>query len=168
MSDRRVPPGGGIVIGLALGLLMWACITVLAKAQDTTSTKREFLVVVDTAGIAPVAPYVYTTWVYALSSPTSLPSSGILVEWDCSRVKVRRVAQVKYQWNADSTGVEGPIEQVDRPWQEVSDQRMYNLVCAIGPIHEKLWSDEDAPPSFDDPRLNEPKDKPWDGKSSDA
>jgi hypothetical protein len=163
MSDRRVPPGGGIVIGLVLGILMWVGIVALARAQEPTSrdTTRQWLVVVDTAGIAPIAPNVYATWVYALSSPTSFPSSGILVAWNCEAKLVRRFAQVKYEWNADSTGVQGPIVEVNRPWQAVSDMRMYNLVCSIGPTH--VYDDKD-----DRPRVVPVPDKAWDGKSFDA
>jgi hypothetical protein len=164
MSDRRVPPGGGIVIGVVLGLLMWASLAVLASAQDSTRTK--FLVAVDTAGIVavPGTDSVYTTWVFALATPTSFPSSGILVEFDCARNKVRRMVQVKYELNSDGKGVRGDLVEVNGPWVPVTNPRLFNLVCTIGPIHtrEEAWKSDSTPPS------SPVRPKQWDGKSYDA
>jgi len=96
LYERRVPPGGGILIGIVLGLMLWASFAALARAQDP-ATKQSFLVYVDTAGIAPVGPPgIYITWVFAKESPNALPSSGVLVAWDClTRPRmVKRLAQV--------------------------------------------------------------------------
>jgi hypothetical protein len=157
MSDRRVPPGGGILIGLVLGIMLWLSLAAIATAQ--APTEQKFLVAVDTAGIAATGPNTYATWVYALSTPTSFPSSGILVEWDCTKKQVRRIAQVKYRLNADSSGVEGPVQMVNGPWMPISNSRMFALVCSVGPQHEAgdAWKREAAP-----------QEKAWDGKSFDA
>jgi hypothetical protein len=169
MSDRRVPPGGGIVIGLALGLLMWACITVLAKAQEpmTRDTSRQWFISLDTLGISPVpgteGQGIYTTWVFAQETPTSFPSSAILVAWDCPNKLVRRFEQIKYEM--DSTGViRGATRDVNMPWVAVVDPRMFSLVCTVGPQHEAAMreGEDDSLPPPPSP------DKPWDGKSSDA
>ena len=136
--ERRVPPGGGIVIGIVLGIMLWLSLISIARAQEPA--QRQFLVFVDTAGVAPVAnePGMYITWVFAKSTPTSYPSSGILVMWDClhSPRIVKRIAQVVYHMTPDSTGVTGNIEEVNRPWQEVTDERMADLVCRIGSDHD--------------------------------
>lgn len=133
-TDRRVPPGGGIVIAIIVALLFWSAFFTLAAAQEP-APKQTWYVFVDTAGVVPVpgAPDVYVTWVFAKATPTSYPSSGILVAWDCKAPRmVKRLAQVVYQMNRDSTGVVGTPVEVDRPWQLVTDERMANLVCEIG------------------------------------
>lgn len=138
LPARRVPPGGGIVIGLILGIMLWLSLIGIARAQEPVTEKQQFLVYVDTAGIVPVpnAPNVYITWVFAKATPLAYPSSGILVAWDCSAPRmVKRLAQVIYSMNADSTGVVGSPEEVDRPWQTVTDEFMADLVCGIGPTH---------------------------------
>lgn len=117
-----------------------------APAFDPT----RFLIALDTANIAPdsrLGPSVYLTWVYALTAPTSPPSSAVLVAWDCATHQVKRIAQVKYQWRPDSLGVDGPVQMVDHPWQAVSDERMYALVCKIGPTHA---DESQAHPTYPD------------------
>jgi hypothetical protein len=101
-----------------------------ASAQETS--ERQWYIAVDTAGISRVAPDTYVTWVFAKATPTSFPSSGIIVAWDCKARKVKRLAQVKYHLSPDSTTVTGDIEEVNQPWVPVSDERMYQLVCSIG------------------------------------
>jgi hypothetical protein len=135
-TERRVPPGGGLVIGLVLGVLLWLALVGIATAQEP-APKQTWYVFVDTAGVAAVAPGIYMTWVFAKATPRAYPSSGILVAWDCDSKPrmVKRLAQVVYKMNNDSTGVFGTPTEVDRPWQPVTDERMANLVCEIGPTH---------------------------------
>jgi hypothetical protein len=163
-TERRVPPGGGIVIGIVLGLLMWAGIVALASAQ---TTPQKFLVAVDTAGISavPGQPNVYTTWVFALSTPKSFPSSGILVEWKCGSELVRRVAQIKYEQIEGGKGYRGDLVEVNGPWVAITNRRMYDLVCRIGPEHDAsdAWKNGD-----DRPGIVPARPKQWDGKSYDA
>jgi hypothetical protein len=134
MSDRRVPPGGGIVIGLVLGLLMWAGLAALAAAQENDPNPTRFEIAVDTAGIMPVGPNMYVTWIFARESPKHHPVSGIIVAFDCTNKRVKRLAQVKYEMQKDGT-IGGAIQEVERPWQAVTDSRVYDLVCSIGPTH---------------------------------
>lgn len=133
-----MPPGGGILIGIILGIMLWLSLIGIAKAQ--TPAPQTFYVFVDTAGVSPVQgnPGIYITWVFAKATPKAYPSSGILVMWDCGAETrmVKRIAQVVYHMNADSTGVTGNIEEVNRPWQEVTDTRMADLVCRLGPEHD--------------------------------
>lgn len=132
---RRVPPGGGIVIGIILGIMLWLSLIGIAKAQAPAAAQK-FYVFVDTTGIAPLGPpNIYITWVFAKATPTAYPSSGILVAWDCDKGLVKRLAQVVYHMTTDSTGVTGNIEEVYREWQEVTDERAADLVCRIGPTH---------------------------------
>jgi hypothetical protein len=135
MSDRRVPPGGGIVIGLVLGLLMWAGIAALAAAQENDPNPSRFEIAVDTAGIMPVAPDVYATWIFARESPKHHPVSGILVAFDCQKQKVARMAQVKYELQPDGS-IGGAIQEMPMlQWVPVTNPRMFALVCSIGPTH---------------------------------
>ncbi|MCC2626590.1 MAG: hypothetical protein K0S14_240 [Thermomicrobiales bacterium] len=113
------------ILAFLLGLLAGPLV-----AQD-----QKFHVAVDTAGVSPVGDNIYTTWVYALATPTSFPSSGILVAFDCANRKVKRLAHVVYQWNADSSGVEGPIVEDNGAWMDVSIPALYDLVCRVGPTH---------------------------------
>lgn len=130
----------GFITAIIIGLLFWLlCIGIVrtANAQAPAPQKQQFLVFADTAGIGaiPGVPDVYSTWVYALSSPTSWPSSAVLVAWDCKAGKVKRLAHVVYRMKADSTGVEGPIVEDNGPWVEPVDPRLFKLVCTIGPTH---------------------------------
>lgn len=133
LPARRVPPGGGIVIGLILGIMLWLSLIGIARAQEP-APKQTWYVFVDTAGVARVGPPgIYITWVFAKATPRAYPSSGILVAWDCNEPRmVKRLAQVVYKMNKDSTGVVGMPQEVDRPWQPITDERMANLVCEIG------------------------------------
>ena len=120
-----------------------ALILLTIRPVHAQQQQQQFYVFADTAGIAPITghPGMYATWVFAKASPEALPSSGILVAWDClhSPRMVKRLAQVVYQMTTDSTGVIGSIEEVDREWQEVSDQRLSDLVCRIGAQHEGTY-----------------------------
>jgi hypothetical protein len=103
---------------------------------QTPAADPHFEIAVDTAGVAEVAPNVYATWVFARESPKHYPVSGILVAFDCSQRKVARMAQVKYRLKADSTGVEGDVEEMPMlQWVDVSIPRLFDAVCAIGPKH---------------------------------
>jgi hypothetical protein len=137
--ERRVPPGGGIVIAAILSIILWLAFIGVARAQEPAKQQPTFLVYVDTAGVAPVgAPGIYITWVFAKASPNAYPSSGVLVAWDCLNKPrlVKRLASVVYHMTADSAGVTGNIQEVERPWQAVTDEHMADLVCEIGPTHK--------------------------------
>jgi hypothetical protein len=147
--DRRVPPGGGILIGLVIGIMLWLSLIGIANAQTfKTQEPQQFYIFADSAGISPMPGMVntYVTWVYARATPTSYPSSGVLVAWDCTAKKVKRLAQVKYQMRADSTGVFGDIVEVDRDWQDVSDERLAMMVCRVGPEHDGTATHPDLAP----------------------
>jgi hypothetical protein len=117
------------IFALLLGLLAGPL------AAQAPATKQRFEIAVDTAGISEVAPNVYTTWVFARATPTSWPSSGILVAFDCQNRKVKRLAHVVYSLKPDSSGVEGPIYEDEGEWMDVSIPRLYDVVCSIGPTH---------------------------------
>jgi hypothetical protein len=148
LPARRVPPGGGLVIGIVLGIMLWLSLIGIARAQ-TPAEKQTFLVYVDTAGVSSVGVGLYVTWVFAKASPNAYPSAGVLVAWDCLRRPrmVKRLAQVVYRMTPDSAGVTGNIEEVDRPWQAVTDERMANLVCEIGPTHAPAVTVPEKPKS---------------------
>lgn len=117
---------------------------VLLATPMRAQAPQQLYVFADTAGIAPIAgnPGMYVTWVFAKASPTSLPSSGVLVAWDCFHKPqlVKRLAQVVYHLTADSAGVTGSIEEVDRDWQPVSDDRLAEMVCRIGAQHDGSYN----------------------------
>jgi hypothetical protein len=142
----------GALVALVVALLTLT--SVAANAQDSTHTPQQsqFIVFADTAGIAPMpgVDSTYVTWVFALSTPTSYPSSGILVAWDCEQHKVKRLSHVVYQMKADSTGVEGPVVEDNGPWVEPVDPRLYALVCSIGPTHVLHEEDDATPPAHND------------------
>jgi hypothetical protein len=107
-------------------LLVASCFRTLAAQEPT-----RFEIAVDTAGISPVAPNVYVTWIFAQESPKHHPVSGIIVAFDCTNRKVKRLAQVKYELQKDGS-IGGAIQEVDRPWQDVTWPRMFELVCTVG------------------------------------
>ena len=138
---RRVIPW----LPLTLALLAWATIghaqapnapTFYAFAD--TAGISQFVTLEDSAGVkVPTAhPGVYITWIQARTSPTSLPSSAVLVAWDCEKHLVKRLAQIKYQLRPDSIGVQGSPEEVDRDWQAPTNPRLFDDVCRIGPTHQ--------------------------------
>lgn len=162
----------GFITAIIIGLLFWLlCIGLVrtANAQETRDTSRTWYITADTAGIdtyvtvedSAGVPIVvrhadqYITHVSAAASPTAFPSSVIVVVWDCANRKVKRLSQTKYVLNADSTIV-GQSEAVDRPWQDVVDERLYNLVCSIGPVHAVLW--EETPEAK---LYTPPQPQPW-------
>jgi hypothetical protein len=104
----------------------------LAQAQLAPATPPTFLTFVDTTNIAVVAPETYVTWIFALHTPTSYPSSGIMVAFDCRARKVRRLYHIVYELRGDSLGVTGPIVEDALPWVPVSVPATYNLVCEVG------------------------------------
>jgi hypothetical protein len=121
-----------------------------AVGQQVASPVPQLQIFVDTAGVSTFAameedsaghkvvtehPGVYMTWVFAKATATSLPSSGVLVAFDCRGRKVKRLAHVVYRLSADRQNVEGAIEVDDREWQEPTIPRMMDMVCRIGPTH---------------------------------
>jgi hypothetical protein len=144
-----------MIVALLFSLFVWGSLfgALRGEAQQTRDTSRAWLVYADTAGISavPGKPGVYTTWVFAKESPTSFPSSGLIVEWDCANGKVRRVAQIKYELAADSTVITGQLQEVNGPWVEPVDPRLYALVCTLGPQHEaeEAWKREEPRRQFD-------------------
>jgi hypothetical protein len=108
-------------------------------AQSLTAqapaSKQKFHIAIDTAGVMETGENIYTTWVFALATPTSWPSSGILVAFDCKNRLVKRLAHVVYSMKADGDGVEGPIVEDQGEWQQIAIPEMFELVCRIGPTH---------------------------------
>lgn len=150
-TARRVPPGGGFIIGIIISIVLWLAFIGVARAQEPAP--QQFLVYVDTAGVAPIEgnPGMYITWVFAKATPTAYPSSAVLVVWDCAHNPrlVKRIAQVVYQMRPDSLGVVGVPEEVERPWQPVTDERMADLICRLGGEHDGTakhpWLGPDKP-----------------------
>jgi hypothetical protein len=126
-----------LVVLVATILTAMLLVVTMGNAQEPAQQQPQFLVYADTAGISPVEgqPNVYVTWVFAKATPTSYPSSGVLVAWDCKVGMVKRLAQVVYQMHPDSLGVFGVPEEVDMPWVPITDPRLAQLVCRIGPEH---------------------------------
>lgn len=116
----------------------------MAQAPGTTDHPT-FLTFVDTAGVAPIGPDIYVTWIFAMTSPTSFPSSGILVAFDCQARKVARLKHVVYRWNADSTGVEGPIVDDPGTWVDVKVPETFDLVCRLGREHAAAQANDEKP-----------------------
>ena len=129
-------------------------------APRAVAQGQKFLIRVDTAGVMPYPGqnHAYVTWVYALSSPTSFPSSAILVAFDCAGKKVMRLAHIKYQWNATKTGVEGPVVTEEHPeWVDISIPEMFAVVCRVGPTHGKSVIE----PTLPDANPQPPSDPRW-------
>lgn len=147
---------------LLVGAVLWLSLVALAVAQ----TQPKLEIAVDTAGISRIGDSVYTTWVFSRANAHSYPSSGIIVEFDCKTSKVRRTAQVKYELKADSTGVWGPLVEVNGPWVPVTIPRLFNLVCTIGPTHNDHTNDPepfypDGPPTDSTPERPIPVPLRW-------
>lgn len=115
---------------LLVALLALVPATVHAQAAAPT-----FYVFADTAGAAPVGDSVYLTWVFAKTSPTSLPSSGVLVNFDCRHDKVQRTAHVVYHPTGDSSTATGDVVADTTGWVPVSNRRLFDLICQVGPAH---------------------------------
>lgn len=138
-----------LAIAFLLGLLV-------SPAFGQSPVSQKFHVAVDTAGVSEYPPGsgIYITWVYALATPTSWPSSGILVAFDCRGKRVKRLAHVVYQMNADSTGVEGPVVEDYGEWQSISIPKLFDLVCSVGPSHAPSVVEPTVPrEKFMDPRV---------------
>lgn len=129
-----------------LSLLLLAIAVTPAMAQAPAATKNPKLsIFVDTAGVSRVMSDIYVTWVFAKASPNALPSSGVLVAFDCKNSVVKRLAHVVYHLNSDSTGVTGTIVEDNQTWVAVSIPALYELVCAIGPTHADAMSTPSTP-----------------------
>lgn len=135
MSDRRVPPGGGIAIGIIVALLMWFGLFYGAKPAHSQAPQHSYYIFADTAGVSAIGDSVYITWIFARTSPTSLPSSAVLVGFDCKAGLVQRYAHVVYQLTKDSSGVAGPVVEDVTGWVPMTNPQLFNLVCTIGPTH---------------------------------
>jgi hypothetical protein len=112
------------------------------EAQAKAQTNPHLQVFVDTAGIVAISPpelpathTSYLTWVFAKAGPGSYPSSGILVAFDCTGQKVRRISHVVYKMNDTNTGVTGDIVDDDSGWVAMTDPRLMTIVCSIGKAH---------------------------------
>ncbi len=114
----------------ALALALLCLLPAAAQAQAP-----QLLVFADTAGVAVVGDSSYLTWIFAKATPTSLPSSGVLVGFDCRHDRVQRYAHVVYQIGADSTGVTGDVVADTTGWVLVSNRPLFDLVCRVGPGH---------------------------------
>lgn len=131
-----------LLAGLALPLFFMAApLHAQAPAQNPP-----LLIFADTAGVARVVENVYVTWIFAKASPTSLPSSGVLVAFDCEKHLVKRLAHVVYHLSADSSGVEGAIVEDNGPWVEPVIPRLFDLVCEIGATREPQPEPEQPTP----------------------
>lgn len=109
----------------------------LLRAQ-APAANPPLLIFVDTAGVVawPDGNDVYATWIFAKATPTSLPSSGILVAFDCGKHLVKRLAHVVYHLSpGDSTSVTGQIVEDNGGWVDVSIPRLFKLVCDLGREH---------------------------------
>lgn len=143
---------GGCLFITTLVLTLLFGLGGLLFAQDSTAdpaSKPQLGIFADTAGVAAIGTGVYVTWVFAKATPEGLPSSGVLVAFDCGKRLVKRLAQVKYRLRADSAGVEGDVQEVQREWQEPVVPRLFDLICMTGAAHDVL----DPPPP--------PNPKPW-------
>lgn len=120
----------------ALAFLAGLIFAPACRAQTAHPVTPTLQIFVDTAGVSRVGDDVYVTWVFAKATPTALPSSGILVTFDCGRHMVRRLAHVVYHLAPDdSTKVAGAIEDDNGPWSTVSIPALFDLVCDVGRAH---------------------------------
>lgn len=121
---------------LSLALVLAACTggvrTCAAQAPNQHAAPVKLLTAVDTANIVVVAPRVYGTWIYALATPTSWPSSAIYVLFNCKARKVARMYHIVYKMRDDSLGVTGPIVEDKGEWVDVSVPKTFDLVCRVG------------------------------------
>lgn len=122
-------------VALVCSFLAGMYATPVLHAQAPSTGAPKFLIFADTAGVSRVAPDTYITWVFAKATPTSLPSSGVLVAFDCASKRVKRIAHVVYHLAADSVSVEGAIVEDTTGWVPVSNPRLFNVVCEVGPKH---------------------------------
>lgn len=131
---RRAIRARWVFGALLLLSFIWAA-SLRAQAPAASPKNPPLLVFVDTAGVAPIADDVFVVWTFAKATPSSWPSSGVLVAFDCGRKMVRRLAHVVYRLRPDSLGVEGDILEDQLPWQTISIPKMFDLVCAVGRQH---------------------------------
>lgn len=110
-------------------------LTALGLAAPLTAQAPRFLVYADTAGASAVGDSVYLTWIFAKATPTGLPSSGILVGFDCRHDQVQRVAHVVYHLAPDSVSAEGATVADSADWVPVSNRPLFDLICRVGPGH---------------------------------
>lgn len=122
----------GYATAIFFALLTWFMAYASAQQPDP---RPKLYVFADTAGISGVGDSVYLTWVFAKATPNGLPSSGILVGFDCKNHLVQRYAHVVYHLTPDSTGVTGSIVEDVSGWVPVSVPKLFDMVCEIGPKH---------------------------------
>jgi hypothetical protein len=133
----------GLIAVLFAFFLAFSCgAAKVIEAQEKAQTNPQLQVFVDTAGIVAISPpelpathTSYLTWVFAKAGPGAYPSSGILVAFDCTGHKVRRISHVVYKMNDTNTGVTGDIVDDDSGWVEMTDPRLMTIVCSIGKAH---------------------------------
>jgi hypothetical protein len=142
------------VLAVLLGFVLATVVASVAQAQGAAKNPYQphpgnppLLIFADTAGIVGAGQDVYATWIFSRVSPTSFPSSGILVAFDCWTHRVRRLAQVVYHWNSDSTGVVGQIEEHDGQWVAPTIPKLFDMVCEIGPTHAPSMVEPTVPDS---------------------
>lgn len=117
-------------------------------AQDTAPTtgNPKLLIFADTAGVARVQDDVYVTWIFARATPTSLPSSGVLVAFDCRGQLVKRLAHVVYQLKPDSSGVAGSIVEDEGGWVPPTIPHLFKMICEVGGRREGSVTEEPTIP----------------------
>lgn len=125
-----------------VSLLLLALAVTPLMAQDSERAgppivkNPTLMIFADTAGVARVADNIYVTWIIARATPTSLPSSGVLVAFHCTAHRVKRLAHVVYHLTTDSTGVVGNFESDNLPWVAPSIPHLFDLVCSVGATRE--------------------------------
>lgn len=122
------------VLSRAAAVLLGALL-VLAVQLHAQSAQPRLLIYADTAAAHADGPGTYTTWVYAKAGPNTFPSSGVEVAFDCVHRQVRRLSKVVYGWNADSTGVDGPILPDTTDWMPPHYPKLLEMVCLAGQDH---------------------------------
>lgn len=152
--DFLVKRGWVSLVVLALAVAPLAAQTHDSEHSRGPIVKNPTLMIfADTAGIARVQKDIYVTWVVARATPTALPSSGVLVAFDCKAHRVMRLAHVVYHMTADSSGVSGEIKEDFGQWDEVSIPKLFDLVCSVGSTRKTEPTYQIAPPTVDPKHL---------------
>jgi len=133
---------------MAMKSLLYAVVLLVGLAGTALAQQRvTYYAYVDTAGTVPIGPDVYETWVFARQGDNYPPAAGILVDFDCGRQLVRRLAQVKYSIVDSVSGqVGGKVETIDNPkWEPVSNHSIVDAACEAGRRHAKEQQSEPVP-----------------------
>jgi hypothetical protein len=124
------------VLSFVLAALAYTGVASAQEANAPTPAPVKLMAAIDTLGIVTVQPGVYATWIFAMASPRSWPSSAIFVLFDCKARKVARVRHIVYKMRPDSLGVAGPVVEDSGEWVDVHVPKTFDLVCSVGAAHE--------------------------------